>query len=149
MSQYRSPSGEIIRGGIYYVTTDGADPRPTRPAIVVSNSIANRYGQSVEVVFLSSQDKKPLPTHAPVMCKVQSTALCEDITTVSKDRVGDYICTCTKEEMTAVEAALLASLGIDGTKVPNDAPQPDAYHRAERDIYRQLYHDLLNRIIGG
>lgn len=78
---------EIYRGDIYYImpfyTVTGSEQRAGRPGVVVSNDINNRHSPNVEIVFLTSQEKKPLPTHVPVMCRVPSTALCENIQTVS------------------------------------------------------------------
>ena len=83
---------EIYRGDIYYImpfyTVTGSEQRTGRPGVVVSNDINNRHSPNVEIVFLTSQEKKPLPTHVPVMCRVPSTALCENIQTVSK------LCSC-------------------------------------------------------
>lgn len=82
---------EIYRGDIYYImpfyTVTGSEQRAGRPGVVVSNDINNRHSPNVEIVFLTSQEKKPLPTHVPVMCRVPSTALCENIQTVSKERL--------------------------------------------------------------
>ena len=89
---------EIYRGDIYYImpfyTVTGSEQRAGRPGVVVSNDITNRHSPNVEIVFLTSQEKKPLPTHVPVMCRVPSTALCENIQTVSKERLSTFIKSC-------------------------------------------------------
>lgn len=50
--------------------------------------------------------------HVPILCKTNSTALCETIYTVSKDRLGDYVRSCSETEMMAIDEGLLRSLGI-------------------------------------
>lgn len=94
---------EIYRGDIYYImpfyTVTGSEQRAGRPGVVVSNDINNRHSPNVEIVFLTSQEKKPLPTHVPVMCRVPSTALCENIQTVSKERLSTFIKSCTTKEL--------------------------------------------------
>lgn len=56
---------EIYRGDIYYImpfyTVTGSEQRAGRPGVVVSNDINNRHSPNVEIVFLTSQEKKPLP----------------------------------------------------------------------------------------
>ena len=108
----------IYKGDIFYIMkplqfqTTGSEQDAGRPAIIVSNDIGNEYSEIVEVVYLTTRDKKPLPTHCEVMCHVPSTALCEQIQSVSKDRIGNYIRSCTEEEMAAIDNALMVSLGI-------------------------------------
>ena len=48
-----APSDSIRRGDIVWVNCDpsvGAEPRKTRTCVVVSNDIANRYGQVITIV---------------------------------------------------------------------------------------------------
>lgn len=61
----------------------------TRPVVVVSNDMANRYSPAISVVPLTSNlYKKALPTHVflrvPGLEKA-SLALCEQVTTVDKN----------------------------------------------------------------
>ena len=79
----------ILRGDIFFVKkggyVTGHEQEAGRPAIIISNDIGNEHSGNVEVVFLTTQEKKPLPTHVNVLCQVPSIALCEAITTVSKE----------------------------------------------------------------
>ena len=87
-------------------------PHGNRPAVIISNNIGNRHSPYVEVVFLTSKSKKYLPTHVPVFCKVPSIALCENVQTIAKDRLQDFIRRCTKEEMSRIDTALCCSFGL-------------------------------------
>ncbi len=105
----------VYRGEIYYIfkgEATGTEQMAGLPAIVVSNNIGNEHSNCIEVVFLTTKEKKPMPTHVKIACDVPSTALCEQIASVSKDRLGNYIRTCTDEEMKEIDKALLVSLGI-------------------------------------
>jgi mRNA interferase MazF len=84
----------------------------TRPAIVVSNDRANQFSPVVTVVWLRSHECKPLPTHCMVKAVDLSTAVCENVTTVSKDRIGGYIRTATEDEIGAVERCLRIHLDL-------------------------------------
>ena len=79
----------------------------------VANLIYNiEHTGNVTVVYLTTKEKKWLPTRVPVMCKEKSIALCECVNTVSKERLGDYIRSCTKKEMNAIDKALAIQLGF-------------------------------------
>lgn len=157
---YNNPTPEIYRGDIFYIMQGsyvGSEQKSGRPGIIVPNDLANRYSPNVEVVFLTSQEKKPMPTHVPVQCKVPSTALCENIQTVSKERLDGFVRSCTTEEMKQIDSALLYSLGIRSASV-EEAPQqaantPDpkadiqCREETERDLYKNLYEQLLERVM--
>lgn len=131
--------------------------RAGRPAIIVSNDTGNENAEIVEVVYLTTQPKKDLPTHVSIRStKYKSTALCEQITTVAKKRIGEYCGTCTEAEMEMVENAMLISLGIDygdGDYYDEEETAPgnsDELVRvtAERDTYKKLYESLVTKLIG-
>lgn len=60
---------EIYRGDIFFVKRNdnnrqkNSEQYDERPAIVVSNNKCNEFSPVVEVVYLTTQEKKPLPTH--------------------------------------------------------------------------------------
>ena len=84
-----------------------------RPAVIVSNDVGNEFSSVVEVVFLTTREKKPLPTHVAInSAKYPSTALCEQIDSVDKERIGDYINEVSQAELKNIERALLVSLDI-------------------------------------
>lgn len=118
----------------------------------------------MSVVYLTSQEKKPLPTHVDVICKVPSTALCENIQTVSKERLGDFVKSCTTSEMERVDKAICHALGLtvpaeeptiteEDLKALKEAPvqlmpvEPTAAE-IERNLYKNLYEQLLDRLTG-
>ena len=117
MSYYMNDTPDIKRGDIFYIANSkyyATDPENEagRPAIIVSNDILNKSSSVVEVVYLTTRDKKPMPTHVGIICKIPSTALCETIYTVTKDRIGDFIKSCSAEEMAAIDKAMAVSLGL-------------------------------------
>lgn len=118
------PAPYIRRGDIYYINPssravpNGTDEPTARPAIIVSNDSNNRFSDYIEVVFMTTRYKQPLPTHVEIKSADKpSTALCESINTIHIDRVGNYMTHLTDEEMDAVNAALAISIGIS---VSND-----------------------------
>lgn len=108
---------EILRGEIYYVYPSGcvgSEQTAGRPAIVVSNDKANKYSPVIEMVYLTTQEKTSLPTHVDIFsAKSPSIALCEQVHSVSKIRLGGFIAKCTDGEMAMIDGALCVSLGIE------------------------------------
>lgn len=155
-------SRTIRRGDVFYIERfgyqDGSEQRPGRPGIVVSNDMNNEYSDCVEIVYLTTQPKTKLPTHVTVYGTGRvSTALCEQITTVSINRLGNYVGTCNQEEMEKIDGAIIVSLGIQNYKQDPDSKRPLNHNEnqniskapqseAER-IYQKLYFDLLNRVL--
>ena len=110
----------ILRGQIYHINIDanhkpvGSEMWPDRPAIIVSNDINNQYSNTVEVVYLTTKLKRKFsPTHVKVRPRNRpSLAMCEQIHSVSKDRLGAYIDTLSESDLALIDAALMCSLGI-------------------------------------
>ncbi|WP_195985359.1 type II toxin-antitoxin system PemK/MazF family toxin [Clostridium sp. D33t1_170424_F3] len=117
---------DFYRGELYYVEpyqTTGSEQRAGRPAIIVSNDMNNNYSGTVEVVYLTTQPKNDLPTHVTIRSTGRlSTALCEQITSVSKDRLGERICELTSDELRQIDIALSVSLAIMDIEPPAEKP---------------------------
>lgn len=153
MSYYMSNTPDIKRGDIFYIANSkyyATDPKneAERPAIIVSNDILNKSSFVVEVVYLTTRDKKPMPTHVGIICKIPSTALCETIYTVTKDRIGDFIKSCSAEEMTAIDKAIAISLGLSVSteREVEDTEDSTSTVYVERNLYKTLYEQLLDRV---
>lgn len=136
---------DVLRGDIFYIAkhgytqAQGCEQEAGRPAVIVSNNKANENSRCVSVVFLTTADKKPLPTHCEIVARTKSTALCEGVTTISKDRLLDYVRSCTEEEMAKVEECLMIALGLESSVDPFEDIEHEqkfeleaAYKEAER-----------------
>lgn len=172
----------ISRGEVFYITskfdTVGSEQRSGRPAVVVSNRLNNEHSECVEICYLTLQEKKELPTHVKVTSGacINSTVLCEQITTISKERIGDYMCRLSDDIMDKVDKALLVSLDLEYllSKVPAQVNSPapvssdssdevsklkEDYSailsevevlrvRAEKaEVYERMYNELLDKIL--
>lgn len=166
---YSLNTREVKRGDIFYITysknfNDSYSYDTTgRPGVIVSDDHLNRGSEYVEVVYLTTKIKRDMPTHADVFCKSPSTALCETIHTVEKDRIGTYVRTVSDEEMEGIERGLINSLGMsmnEPKETINDSEatttiknsellsmQKNIKLTAERDMYKKLYEDLLVKAV--
>ena len=109
-------TGTVCRGEIYHVcgaNSVGHEQRGDRPAVIVSNNVGNEHSPVVEVVYLTTQQKKPLPTHVQIYSSPKaSIAMCEQIATVDKCRLYNLIGRVTEDELQRINRALVISLGI-------------------------------------
>lgn len=93
----------------------GSEQHSDRPAVVVSNDKNNENSNVVEVVYMTTQPKTDLPTHVTVRSTGgPSTVLCEQVYSVSTERIGTYIGECSDKEMENIDIALMISLQLDG-----------------------------------
>ena len=151
----------IKRGDIWYVEsgyTTGSEQRPGRPAIVVSNDLNNYHSSTVEVIYLTTQPKHDLPTHVSIhSLSRESIAICEQITTVAVERMGNYRGRVTEAEMHNIEVAMMVSLGLTQQECEAEEPASDetppmletrlAEAEARCSILQQMYDTLLNKML--
>lgn len=98
---------DIKRGDIFYVTHGS-----TKPAVVITNDDINASRDFIGVVFCSKENVPESNMHVPVMTRTSGYAICERMTYVTKDKLGDYIKTCTEKEMDGIDAALSIALAL-------------------------------------
>ena len=109
----------MTRGEIYNADLDpviGSEQGGKRPIVVLQNNVGNKYSPTVIVAAITSKVKKQMPTHVVLTsdCLIGgSIALLEQLRTIDKLRLGEYIGKLGKEDMRRVEEALLISLGVE------------------------------------
>ena len=148
----------IRRGEIYWIKNSeyrnaiGSVQKPGRPGIVVSNDANNSWSNTAEVVYLTTSPKKELPTHCTIESAAEtSIALCEQVTTVSTEQLGDYIGHCSDAEMNAVNRCIAISLCLE-SESKQEAPETADLltellrSREREEMITRLYNDLLDRI---
>lgn len=115
---------EYHRGEIFFINegeSSGSEQGGARPGIIVSNDIGNKHAPIVEVVYLTSREKKLMPTHVRIKSSpIPSIALCEQIETVYKKRIGKYLAKATMDEMKQIDKSLAVSIGLGGNMKMSD-----------------------------
>ena len=113
---------EIRRGDLYYAELDptvGSEQAGTRPVLVVSNDVGNQYSPVIVIVPITSRrmGRKRLPTHVevkmPELLKNESTALTEQIRTIDKLRLKEYIGSLPDCLMREVDQALAVCISLN------------------------------------
>ena len=113
---------DIKRGEIYYadlgVCNIGSEQAGTRPVLIIQNNIGNRYSPTVIAACLTSKTfKNEIPTHvrldaANYGLPADSLVLCEQIKTIDKSRLQNFVAALTATDERRVNAALRLSLGM-------------------------------------
>lgn len=168
------------RGEIYFINDEPfnknrkGEMKANHPAVIVSTDELNTDDnvRTVEIVYMTTKPQETLPTHVVINSALKpSTLLCEQVFTVSKDRLSQIVLgKLTLDELGAMDEALALSLGLtlpdteyEGeeteepkTEIPEDRAANVAEAiiarvkaEAERDIYKQLYTDLLAKVTKG
>ena len=114
------------RGNVHWVDfgiTDGSEQGGVRPAVIIQNDIGNKYSPTLIVCPISSEiKKKELPTHVYLNNYKEygltkpSQVITEQIRTIDKSKVGDYIGYIDETAMLKVSKALEVSVQIGGAK---------------------------------
>lgn len=147
----------ISRGEIYYITSrndsTGSEQRSGRPAVIVSNNFCNDSSPVLEVCYLTLKEKTKLPTHVFIdrgACE-NSTILCEQVTSVAIERIGDFMCRLPDDLMDAVDKALVVSLGLQyiieqETKKPVTSVPPAPVSTPAKEVIPQTTLDELAKL---
>ncbi len=106
----------MMRGDIYIADLSpvkGSEQDGIRPVLVIQNDIGNKFSPTVIVAVITSKlNKSKLPTHVEVNLYKPSLILLEQIKTLDKLRLKEYVCTLSPAEMDEVDKALKISLEL-------------------------------------
>lgn len=110
----------FFRGDIYIAKlnpTIGHEQGGVRPVLVIQNDVGNYHSPTIIVAPLTSRTHKTsLPTHVCISDRAKleknSIVLLEQIRTLDKSRLGDFLGKLNAMEMIAVNKAISISLDI-------------------------------------
>ena len=109
----------IRRGAVYYADLSpvvGSEQGGVRPVVVVQNDKGNRYSKTIIVAPISKKmSKPPIPTHvifSDDSLSYVSMILCEQLRTIDKKRLGQWICTLDEKTLEKINRAIRVSLSI-------------------------------------
>ena len=109
----------IRRGDVYYADLSpvvGSEQGGVRPVGVVQNDKGNRYSKTIIVAPISKKmSKPPIPTHvifSDDSLSYVSMILCEQLRTIDKKRLGQWICTLDEKTLEKINRAIRVSLSI-------------------------------------
>lgn len=104
------------RAEVWWVNFDpsiGGEIKKKRPAVIISNDTSNKYLNRVQVVPLTSKTDRLYPSEALVIFKdIESKAMADQLTTVSKLRLFSRAGILSEEDMGRIEEAVKIQLGM-------------------------------------
>jgi len=104
------------RGDVWWVNFEpavGGEVRKERPAVIVSNDVANKHLNRLQVVPLTTTVDRLYPSEALVTVRrKQHKAMADQLTTVSKRRLQNRAGRLSKIDMGAVEQAIKVQLEL-------------------------------------
>lgn len=109
---------EIKRGEMYYANlcpVVGSEQGGIRPVLILQNDRNNKYSTTTIVAAMTGQKKKKQRTHVTVSgcgLKKETRVLLEQVRTIDKSRLRDYIGTLDDASMEKVDRAIVESFGI-------------------------------------
>ena len=110
---------EIRRGDIYHANLNpvvGSEQGGYRPVLVIQNNRGNKHSPTVVVAAITSRPKHKMPTHVPLKrmegLEKDSVVLLEQLRTIDKKRLDDYVGALDRQQMLKVEKALCSSTGM-------------------------------------
>ena len=113
------------RGDIYFADLDpvvGSEQGGTRPVIVIQNDTGNKHSPTLIVATVTTRIRKKenMPTHLLIKdnpaFREASVVQLEQIRTIDKCRIDNYLGKVTPHEMVAIEKALSISLAMEQLK---------------------------------
>lgn len=104
------------RGEVWWVNFDpsvGGEIRKKRPAIIMSNDLANAALNRVQVIPLTSNTHKLYPAECLISVgSILSKAMADQLTTVSKLRLVSCMGEVSARDMEAIEQIISFQLGL-------------------------------------
>jgi len=113
----------VKRGDVYYCNLSpvvGSEQGGIRPVVIIQNDKGNKYSNTVIIAPISKKmSKPPIPTHvifSSAHLSYISMILLEQIRTVDKSRLQQWICTLDEKTMKEIDEALYVSLNLKAPK---------------------------------
>jgi mRNA interferase MazF len=111
---------DIKKGQIYYADLSpviGSEQGGYRPVLIIQNDVGNKYSPTViAAVITSRHTKADLPTHiwlnAECGLPKESMVECEQVRTLDKKRLKEFMGTVSKEVMQEVDKGLKISFAL-------------------------------------
>ena len=145
----------VKRGQMYYAShepnfrgTREIDTKEGRPAIIISRDEDNFMSGTVMIVYFTSE--KHIFNMRDTQFKVSTSKIkssvgkCEQITTVDKSCLGDYIGDISDEDMKLLNKAILSATGVTQDDIKSCLPE--MFNDAQNAVQLLTLRDKIERL---
>ena len=109
----------MIRGDVYFADLPqviGSEQGGNRPVVIIQNDKGNIFSPTVVIACVTKKNKRYLPTHVILPKELgfeyDSVVMTEQVKTIDKSRLGNFVCHIPDEYMEMVDKSLKVSFGI-------------------------------------
>ena len=112
----------VFRGNVYIVdlgNNNGSVQSGIRPCVVIGNNMNNIHSTTTQIIPLTTSDKQKLPIHVNLnkaqypFLNQDSVAITEQITTVDKGQIRQFIGVLTERDVNKIIRCLNIQVGKD------------------------------------
>lgn len=150
--------GKFLRGEIYWwkLGNDfGSEESVLRPGVIVSSDGGNEKSPVVNVVCLTTKPRENGEINVEIHGTYEkSWALCNQIKTFDKSRVGRFMCMVSDEEMREIDRALMVALGLsyEDDEIEDDDGEIDYEDQItelkyQNNVLQKLYEKALEELV--
>jgi mRNA interferase MazF len=154
----REKPERVLRGQMYYADLNpviGSEQGGIRPVLVIPNNVGNRHSPTIIVAPITTQVKKTwLPTHIGIPpffgLPQQSMAMLEQVRTIDRSRLGEYVGHLDDDVMDYIDEALGISVGLSallGQDRPIQREMHTPHESAPGELVLTLCGDCLRQVI--
>lgn len=145
----REKPDELMRGQMYYADLNpviGSEQGGNRPVLVIQNNVGNRFSPTVIVAPITTHIKKMhQPTHIGIPpyfgLPENSMAMLEQIRTIDRGRLEDYVGCLDDDVMDYIDEALGISIGL--REIPE---QTSASEQAETEPQEKIPDEMVLKL---
>ena len=130
------------RGELYYADLSpvvGSEQGGVRPVLVIQNDVGNKYSPTIIVAAITTEIKKTRqPTHVLIGSQFglpqESMLMLEQLATIDKVMLQNFIGTADAEFMKQVDRALSVSVGVRPIRFSKRSRRTRKSHPTERPV---------------
>ncbi|MEY8318437.1 type II toxin-antitoxin system PemK/MazF family toxin [Oscillospiraceae bacterium 50-58] len=155
----RERPDDVLRGQMYYADLDpviGSEQGGTRPVLVIQNNVGNSFSPTIIIAPITTRVKKlRQPTHIGIPpffgLPKSSMAMLEQIRTIDKSRLGDYVGCLDDDVMDYIDEALGISVGLQdpsgGDRAQGQRPADEPHDDVPDEMVLTLCGTCLRQFI--
>lgn len=109
----------VKRGEVYFANLDpvvGSEQGGTRPVVIIQNDIGNTHSTTTIAAITTNDKHSRMPTHVSLSHNSEplrdSVAMLEQLRTIEKSRLINYVGTLSEETMKKIDDAFMISIGV-------------------------------------